>query len=382
MSTKKTESENTTDTDEVQLYDEGEPLASAESDNEEYSTSTNTNVDNKLAKKTTKLMTTPATMATSVHNEQEKKIQSGFAQALTQSSSTSKVSMQRDSSKKRGNETMPPAPATSTTSKTNTASTKPVNTTNGSEQKSIYYRLGDEQKARDTKALQEEAKKEKEVEELKASLKEKTALLKGQASTLEQKQKLLAEQEARIALLEEQMLQRKNAEPTPVPLPAKGNATSKKEEHMTVDHNDTYKGMQKIKPATVIVAVLIDRTSARTNTTVNTHTRIDRQAQMETHVRQVKKKVSANTCTCTVTVVTRETVAVIVPQLTVPVTIVTVTTATKKKNIDTHREAIAVKEIVENHQVRIEKKNDVKTTGTHMYKTTNLDSKREQRKMT
>ena len=245
MSTKKTESENTTDTDEVQLYDEGEPLASAESDNEEYSTSTNTKVDNKLAKKTTKLMTTPATMATSVHNEQEKKIQSGFAQALTQSSSTSKVSMQRDSSKKRGNETMPPAPATSTTSKTNTASTKPVNTTNGSEQKSIYYRLGDEQKARDTKALQEEAKKEKEVEELKASLKEKTALLKGQASTLEQKQKLLAEQEARIALLEEQMLQRKNAEPTPVPLPAKGNATSKKEEHMTVDHNDTYKGMQK-----------------------------------------------------------------------------------------------------------------------------------------
>ena len=53
MSTKKTESENTTDTDEVQLYDEGEPLASAESDNEEYSTSTTTKADNKLAEKPT-----------------------------------------------------------------------------------------------------------------------------------------------------------------------------------------------------------------------------------------------------------------------------------------------------------------------------------------
>ena len=157
---------------------------------------------------------------------QEKKILSGFAQAL----------MQKNSSKKRGNETTPPAPATST-SKANTASTKPSNASS-TEQKSTY-RLGDAQKSMEKKIIQEDQKREKEVENLKTTVKEKDALLKARTASLEQKQELLKEKDARIALLEAQAAKAR-VTLTTGPVLSSVDATAEKEEH-TIDHVDNKK---------------------------------------------------------------------------------------------------------------------------------------------
>ncbi len=212
---KKESEDNTTNAREyeLELYDE-EPIDGAESS------------DTEEIKPTTKPTTNMAMKKTSENKQPTQEKPKGFGQQLLESTSTFAKSMKTTEAKGH------PKPATTltttnSTQATTTPATKTSNATNGSETKSIY-RLSDEQKVRETKVLQEEAKKEKDLEKLKASLKEKNALLKGQASTLEQKQELLAEKNARIALLEEQ-IQRKNAEPTPAPFPASENATPKKE---------------------------------------------------------------------------------------------------------------------------------------------------------
>lgn len=227
---KKESEDNTTNAREyaLELYDEV-PIDGAESDTEEN-------------KPTTKPTTNMAMKKTSENKQPTQEKPKGFGQQLLESTSTFAKSMKTTEAKGHPKPATTPT-TTNSTQATTTPATKTSNATNGSETKSIY-RLSDEQKVRETKVLQEEAKKEKDLEKLKASLKEKNALLKGQASTLEQKQELLAEKNARIALLEEQ-IQRKNAEPTPVPFPASENATPKKEEHMSVDHNVTDKSLQK-----------------------------------------------------------------------------------------------------------------------------------------
>lgn len=238
--TSKKKSEDTTTTTqeyELELYDK-EPIDGAESDTEEIKSPP------KIPISMTKPTTTVAMKKTTENKQPTQEKPKGFAQQLLESTSTHVKNMKTADAKGHPKPTTTTPTTTNSTQATTTPATKTSNATNGSGEPKSSYRLSDEQKAREAKLLQEEAKKEKELEKLKNAVKEKNALLKGQASSLEQKQELLAEKNARIALLEEQ-IQRKNAEPTPLPFPASENATPKKDEHVTVDHYVTDKDMQK-----------------------------------------------------------------------------------------------------------------------------------------